>query len=135
MFNERVNSGPTVWAINTDGMATETLVANQYNLELSALDSLNNFFVSAIVLSLVTSAIVGSYYKSAVYRYMYNQIKTLGTSPIDIMILINSITQHFMCLVMVFTYSIGLGLQITISDFVDQAWCNVPLYAGIYGAS
>ena len=135
MFNERVKYGPTVWAINTDGLTTETLVGNQYNLELSALDSLNNFCVSAIICSLVASAIVGSYYKSAVYRYMYNQIKTLGTSPIDIMILINSITQHVMCLVMVFTYSIGLGLQITISDFVDQAWCNIPLYAGIYGAS
>ena len=103
MFNARVKYGPTVWAINTNGMTTETLVGNQYNLELSALDRLNNFFVSAIICSLVASAIIGSYYKSAVYRYMYNQIKTLGTSPIDIMILINSITQHFMCLVMAFT--------------------------------
>ena len=40
-----------------------------------------------------------------------------------------------MCLILVFTYTIGLGLNITISDYVDQAWCNVPWYAGIYGAA
>ena len=81
MFNDRMKSGPTVWAINTDGIATENLIGNQYSLELSAIDSLNNLCVSTIICSLVASAIVGSYYKSAVYRYMYNQIKTSETSP------------------------------------------------------
>ena len=135
MFSKEIENGPTIWAISVDGRATEVLVGEKFKLELSALDSINDFGVSAVICSLIASAILGSYYKSAIYRYMYNRIKNLESSTVDILILVSSITQHLMCLIIVFTYSIGLGLGITIANFVDPVWCSVPLYAGIYGAS
>ena len=135
MLNKTVENGPTIWAINVIDGVTEIFIGNQFKKELSALDSLTNSGVSAVIGSLVASAVVGTYYKSAVYRYMYQKIKDFESTSIDILILVSSLTQHLMCLILVFTYTIGLGLNITISDYVDQAWCNVPWYAGIYGAA
>ena len=133
MYKKIKENGPTIWAIDVEG-STEILIGDQYKLELSALDSLNHFGESVVVGSLVASALVGSYYKSAIYQYMYQKMKDNGPTPIDLLILVNTITQHLMCLILVATYTIGLTLDITLSDYLGQAWCNVPWYAGIYGA-
>ena len=135
MLNKTVTNGPTIWEINVSDGVTEIFTGNQFNIELSALGSLSHVDVSSVIGSLVASAVVGTYYKSAVYSYMYQKIKDLKSTSIDILILVSSVTQHLMRLILVFTYTIGLGLDITISDYVDQAWCNVPWYAGVYGAA
>ena len=64
MFNKEIENGPTIWAISVDGRATEILVGEQFKLELSALDSINDFAVSAVFCSLIGSAILGSIHVS-----------------------------------------------------------------------
>ena len=134
MYKEVKKNGPTIWSIDVDG-STEILIGDQYKLELSAFDSLNYFGESVVVCSLVASAVVGSYYKSAIYQYMYRTMKDNGPTPIDLLILVNTITQHLVCLILVATYTIGLTLDFTLSHYLGQAWCNVPWYAGIYSVS
>ena len=129
MYKKIKENGPTIWAIDVEG-STEILIGDQYKLELSAFDSLNYFGESVVVCSLAASAVVGSYYKSAIYQYMYRTMKDNGPTPIDLLILVNTITQHLVCLILVATYTIGLTLDITFSHYLGQAWCNVPWYAG-----
>ena len=134
MYRNITEHGPDLWLIDL-GDGKEILMADHYKLELTSLESLNMFGVSVVASSLATSAIVGSYCKSAIYHYMYYMIKESGTKPIDILILVNTVTQHFICLFLVVIYCVGLVGSITYSDHMDEIWCNLPWYLGIYGGA
>ena len=125
---------PNIWAIDV-GDGLEILLADHFKLELSALGSLSTLGISAVVGSLIASGVIGSYCKSAIYQYMYYTIKETGIKPIDILILVNTVTQHFCCLFLVVIYTVGLTGGLTYSDYMDEIWCNLPWYAGIYGGA
>ena len=134
MYKNITEHGPDIWLIDL-GDGKEILMADHYKLELTSLESLNKLGVSVVAGSLATSAIVGSYCKSAIYHYMYYMMKESGAKPIDILILVNTVTQHFICLFLAVVYSVGLGGNITFSDHMDEIWCNLPWYLGIYGGA
>ena len=113
----------------------ETLFINELNLELSAFDSLNQFGSYAVIGSLVASSVIGSYCKSSFYYYICQKFKEKGNTVIDILLLANAITQHLVVLLLTTFYTIGLAFDITYSDFVGEAWCNIPWYAGVFGGA
>ena len=132
MYKNITKNSPDIWYIDV-GNGEEILLADHYKLELTAFDSLNMLGVSVVVGSLAASAMVGSYCKSAIYHYMYRMIQESGVKAMDVLILVNTVTQHLICLFLVFVYSVGLTGDITYSDHVNEIWCNLPWYAGIYG--
>ena len=79
----------------------EKLFINDSKLELSSLDSLNPIGETLVASCLVVSISVGSYFKSALYHYLYENYKLFGSKPINVLILIQAIIQHFTCLFMV----------------------------------
>lgn len=111
------------------------LFAEELKLELNAFDSLNQFGEALVICSLGASSIVGSYCKSSIYVYMYRKFNEKGNTAIDILLLISTICQHFVCLFLTIFYSIGLGLDITYSDFFGETWCNIPWYVGVFGGA
>ena len=52
-----------------------------------------------------------------------------------ILLILQAIIQHIICLFGVSTYSIGLSFDITFGHHLGEAWCNVPWYGGTYGAA
>ena len=81
------------------------------------------------------SSLVGTYYKSALYYYLHDKIKSTNITIIDILIGANAIIQHFVTLFLTITYSIGLAFKLTFADYMPRAWCNVPWYIGVYGGA
>ena len=110
---------------------SELLLINELNLELTALDSLTNSGEALVISSLLGSAIVGTYCKTAMYLYMYHKIKDKKTTPIDLLLLANAIIQHIGCLVVLFTFIMAMPADVTFSNHLNQAWCNIPWYSGI----
>jgi hypothetical protein len=113
----------------------ETLYSSQFNLETSEIEKLGEAAVITILIGLIGSLTIGSYFKTALYWYMYDHLKGIKDRPIDILLLLQAIIQHMMCLLMVFTYTIGLSFDITFSHYLGEAWCNVPWYGGTFGAA
>ena len=113
----------------------ENVDIHDFKKELSAFDNLNQYGEIIVIGGLVASSIIGSYYKSALYFYVYDKIKKKEITIIDILILVNAIIQHFATLILTITYSIGLIFDLTFSDHMDRAWCNIPWYAGIYAGA
>ena len=113
----------------------ESLLINEVNLELSALDSLNTVGELFVVFSLWASTIVGSYFKIPLYHYMYDKIQNKTISSIDVLILVNGIIQHCACLILAVVYGIGILFDITFSHHIGETWCNVPWYAGVFGSA
>ena len=134
MYRNITEHGPDVWLIDL-GDGEEILMADHYKLELTSLESLNMLGVTVVAGSLTASAIVGSYCKSAIYHYMYDMIKESGIKPMDILILVNTITQHLICLFVVVVFWVGLTGGITYSDYMNEIWCSLPWYVGIYGGA
>ena len=110
------------------------LFIQKLNLETSAFEQLGANEATVVVSSILASFIVGSYFKTALYRYMYNTRKEFMARPINILILIQAIIQHLVYFLMAATYTIGLGLDVTFAEHVGEAWCNIPWYGGNYGA-
>ena len=134
MYKNITEHGPDIWGIVLgDGM--EILMADHYKLELTSLGSLNMLGVSVVAGSLTASAVVGSYCKSSIYRYMYYMIKESGIKPMDILILVNTLTQHLICLFVVVVYCVGLTGGLTYSDYINETWCSLTWYVGIYGGA
>ena len=106
----------------------ELAFVQETNLEISSLDSLNQLSESIVTYSLVASIIIGSYFKSALYHYLYDNRKEFGQMPINFLILIQALIQHSICLFMVTYYTTGLFFNITVSEHVDETWCNIPWY-------
>ena len=113
----------------------DILLIDEFNLELSALDSLSPVGETVVVSSLIGSALVGSYYKIPLYHYMYDKFKEKSNTAIDVLLLVNGIIQHFICLLLAIYYCVGLLLDITFSNPFGEAWCNIPWYAGVFGGA
>ena len=134
MYKDIKEHGPDTWVIDVGG-GMETLLADNYKLELTSFDSLSTLGVVVVTGSLAASAVVGSYCKSAIYQYMYYRIKEIGMKPFDILILVNTITQHVICLFLVIVCCVGLLGDITYDDYLGENWCNLTWYVGIYGGA
>ena len=106
-----------------------------FEKELSSIDTLSNYGEFIVIGGLVTSSLVGTYYKSALYYYLHEKIKSMNITIIDILIGANAIIQHFTTLFLTLTYAIGLGFNLTFSDHMPRAWCNVPWYVGVYAGA
>ena len=122
-------------SIATNGTSLyESLHLIELHLDKDAFQNLT-FTTKAVVTSgLSVSLLVGSYFKSALYSYMYDRRKTLSERPIDILLLVQAIVQHLLSILMILTYGIGLSLGITFSNQLgDDVWCNIPWYGGSYG--
>ena len=113
----------------------ESVFIQEFNLELSAFDSLNQFGEAGVICSLVASSVIGSYCKSSIYYYISQKFKEKGNTVIDILLLVNTIVQHLVCLFLTTFYTIGLAFDITYSDFFGEAWCNIPWYVGVFGGA
>ena len=133
-----VNSPPTVtskaFGISIED-SFESVFIHEFNLELSAFDSLNEFGKGGVICSLVASSVIGSYCKSAIYYYFYEKFKKKGNTLIDTLLLVSTIVQHLVCLFLTAFYTIGLAFDITYSDFFGEAWCNIPWYVGVFGGA
>ena len=134
MYKETTTYGPKTWALMVDG-TSEIVIIHRLEHERTALDSLDQYGRSIIIGSLFTSAIVGSYFKSSIYKYLYHGYKNKEHTPINILILVNTITQHLICLFVVAIFIVGLVFDITFSSYIDEVWCGIPWYAGIYSGA
>ena len=134
MYKEKTKYGPKTWTFFVDE-SFEIVRVHRLELEQTAFDSLDRYGVSIIVGSLFTSAIIGSYFKSAIYKYLYHGYKNKEHTPINILILINTICQHLICLFVVSLVIVGLVFDITFSAYIDEVWCSLPWYAGIFGGA
>ena len=104
MYDNFTEHGPNYWYIDA-GDGPEILGADDFKLELTSLGSLSILGASVVAGSLAVSAGVGSYCKCAIYQYMYNKAKETEIKPIDILILVNAITQNLICLFLAVFYS------------------------------
>ena len=115
-----------------NGVQEECFIKDR-TLEQSAPGSLSTSGVIIVVSCLLGSIVVGSYFKYALYRYMYDNRKEIQNKPIDLLLLIKALIDHCICILLVLTYTIGLTLDITFSDYLGEAWCNVLWYAATFG--
>ena len=113
----------------------QILFLHDLNLEKSAIDSLD-FATEVVVISgLCVSLFVGSYFKSAMYSYFYRNYKDLIEKPINLLLLVQAVIQHMICLFMVVFYTVGLFFNIRFVDHIGKFWCNIPWYAQVYGVA
>ena len=101
----------------------ESLQAQNLKLELTAIDSLAGNIKAIVVSSLFVSIVVGSYFKSALYHYLYDNRTDFKERPINVLILLQATLQHLVCLIMVATYTLGIGYNITFSEYLGEIWC------------
>jgi hypothetical protein len=111
----------------------EILLVSDSNLELSLTDSLNQSTKNIIVVCLLVSIFVGSYFKYALYQYMYNKGKEIIYQPIDFLILVQAIVDHLICIFMSTTYTIELTFGITLSEYLGEDWCYITWYSATFG--
>ena len=102
---------------------------------ISFVETLSQKEAGIVVASLVVSFIVGSYYKSGLYGYMYAKRKELFDTPINILLLVQAIIQHLSCLLIVLTYTTALSLDITYAEHFGETWCNILFYGANFGAA
>ena len=108
---------------------------NEVLLELSALHSASDSTKNVIIASIIGSVVVGSYFKSALYSYMYKNGKDIFNQPINLLILIKALIDHSICILMVTFYTTGLILDMNLADVLGEAWCNVPWYSATFAAT
>ena len=114
----------------------EFLYLIDVNLSTNAFQEINLIMKFIIICGFILSLLIGSYFKSAIYLYMYAKRKFLSEKPIDILMLVQAIVQHLMSTLMIFTYVIGLLLDTSISKQLGgEAWCIIPFYGGNYGVA
>ena len=122
-------------SIATNGTTSyETFHLIELHLDQDVLQSLT-FTTKAVATSgLIVSLLVGCYFKSALYLYMYDNRKALSERPVDILLLVQAIVQHLVSMLMILTYGTGLSLGITFANQLgEDVWCNIPWYGGNYG--
>ena len=113
----------------------ENIKLHEVHLAKSALQLLEDVGVGCVISSIVASAVIGSYFKSGLYFYMYDTRKELKNRPINILLLVQAIIQHIVCLMLVVILTIGLLFDLTYADSLGEAWCGVIFYVGIFGAA
>ena len=113
----------------------ELLYLDEIHFTTSVLESLDSISIGCIIASLALSIIVGSYFKSSFYFFMYDNRKELKNRPINILLLVQSIIQHLVCFTLVSVYTTGLLFDITYSDTVGDAWCSTIWHIGTFGVA
>ena len=113
----------------------ENIKLHEVHLAKSTLQLLEDVGVGCVISSIVASAVIGSYFKSGLYFYMYDTRKELKNRPINILLLVQAIIQHIVCLMLVVILTIGLLFDLTYADSLGEAWCGVIFYVGIFGAA
>ena len=111
----------------------ENLYFHEVHLTKSALELLDDVGVGCVITSLVSSAIVGSYFKSGLYFYMYDNRKELKNRPINVLLLVQSVIQHLICIIMAIIYTIGLSFDLTYADSLGEAGCGIIWHLGTFG--
>ena len=119
--------------IYVEGNKAENLGFHDLKLELTSFDSLTFFGKSILVASLLTSLIVGSYFKSALHLYMFDERKDIMNKPIDLLILVQSLIEHSVAIFMTAFYVVGVAFNITFADQFGEDWCNIPFHASTMG--
>ena len=133
MYKERIQINNQSVHIYS-GNSSELLFIHNSNLELSSLDSLNQILETFAVSTLLVSLTIGTYFKSALYCYLYENYKTFESRPVNVLILAQAITQHLICLLMIAHLTIGLHFNVTFSEYFGEDWCSVLWYIQAYGA-
>ena len=113
----------------------EDFLIHDLNLEMSSPSKLSPIGKAIAVSCNVAGLVVGSYFKSALYLYMYRNSKEIMDKPLDLLILIQAIFEHLVCTVMVIFYSVGLTFDVTYSDYFGEGWCNFPFYLSLLGVA
>ena len=112
---------------------TETILLHDVQLESTVFDSLTIFGKSVLVSSLLLSLVIGSYLKSALHFYMYDERQEIMNKPIDLLILVQALIEHLVSIIMTSFYIIGVAFNITFSDYFGENWCNIPFHASTMG--
>ena len=132
MYNELQRTSNKTYSVYLNE-SFENLFVSDFKLELSALESLNIYSETCMVSAVIGSIVVGSYFKSALYFYLYDTRKEIENRPINILLLLQAIFQHLICLLMAFTYVLGLFFNLTYANILGEAWCNIPWYSSAFG--
>ena len=111
------------------------LSINKIILEVSALHSLSQKTKSYVIACLIGSFVIGSYFKSALYSYMYKKGKDIFSQAINLLVLIKALIVHLACILMVTFYTIGLILDVSLAEIFGEIWCNVPWYIASFTAA
>ena len=111
----------------------ETILLHDFQFESTVFDSLTFSGKSILVLSLLTSLVIGSYFKSSLHLYMYSERDEIMNKPIDLLILVQALIEHLVSIFMASFYIIGVTFNITYSDYFGEIWCNIPFHASTMG--
>ena len=115
--------------------ATENLIFHDLHLELTAFDSLTIVGKSILVVSLLISIIVGSYFKSALHFFLWDERYEILDKPIDLLILFQALIEHLISIFLTGFYVIGVAFNITFAHYFGENWCNIPFYASSMGVA
>ena len=114
----------------------EFLNSIKLDLSINALQKLSTVSKITISFGLGMSLLVGSYFKSAIYVYMYEKRKNLTERPINVLLLVQAIVQHLISSLMIIFLVVGLNSNAAISEHLGgEDWCNIEFHAGNYGFS
>ena len=103
------------------------------NLELSSPAKLSTMGKSIAVTCNIAGLFVGTYFKSALYTFMYKNSKDILDKPIDLLVLIQAILENLICMMMVTFYSVGLTFDIIYSEYLGEGWCYIHFYTSLFG--
>ena len=126
----QISSGYMMPIIVSD--TSEMFSIHEINIEQSAIDSLSPVQENVITSALITSLLVGSYCTNSIYHYMFANYKNKNFTPIDILILVTTITQHLTSFLVIGLLVFGISFGITYSDYVGEFACEVLWYSTIY---
>ena len=131
MFKERNTAYNITTYVCLNGVQEEFFIRD-LTFQQSTPASLNTAGVMMVNACLLGSIFVGTYFKYALYQYMYDNRKEIRTKPIDFLILIQALIDHFGCIWITLTYTIGLTFNITFSNVFGDIWCQVTYYTGLF---
>ena len=117
------------------GHSFDIFTIDESNLELDPLSAMNGYGIAIVVSSLLAAVVVGSYCKYPLYQYMYDTSKELTSKPVDLLILIQAIIEHLVCIGMVVFFSVGLIFDITFASYFGEMWCLFPWYAASFSVA
>ena len=131
MQNEPHIPSGHMWPIIVSN-TSEMFSIHELNFQQSAIDSLSPVQENIIISALITSLLVGSYFVTSIYHYMFSNYKDKNFTPIDILILATTITQHLTCFLVIGLLVVGISFDITYSDYVGEFACEVLWYSVMY---
>ena len=99
MFKEKNTTYNITTCLYLNG-ALEEFFIRDLSLQQSSPASLNTAGIMMVDACLLGSIFLGSYFKYALYQHMYDNRKEIMSKPIDFLILIQALIDHFVCLFM-----------------------------------